>query len=261
MMEAEISPERDRGLNAAARNLSAPPCSDWLIEANLTQRSLSNPRQMRKYLGGSERLSESGSRLGTMRSSHISGSQVSGKQVPGSQVSERQVSGRQVPGNQVSGSRVAGRQLPRSRSTERQNSQPSNKLLLSGREATARQGTTAAAHKGNTEQVKYSQQRGRTGQGARQPSQGGKQASRQGSSRQQVLRRAVSSPKLDLIPEQRGSKVKGREGGGDGVPGTVPPLQLNFSGSSASIVVPLHESRRMAEERSRVLTHFKTGAR
>ena len=216
---------------------------------------------MRKYLGGSERLSESGSRQGTMRSSHIPGSRVSGKQVPGSQVSERQVSGRQVPGNQVSGSRVAGRQLPRSRSTERQNSQPSNKLLLSGREATARQGTTAAAHKGNTEQVKYSQQRGRTGQGARQPSQGGKQASRQGSSRQQVLRRAVSSPKLDLIPEQRGSKVKGREGGGDGVPGTVPPLQLNFSGSSASIVVPLHESRRMAEERSRVLTHFKTGAR
>ena len=253
MMGAEISPERRERIDSVLDEILSVP---RLIEANLTQRSLSNPRQMRKYLGGSERLSESGSRQGTMRSSHISGSQVSGKQVPG-----RQVSGRQVPGNQVSGSRVAGRQLPRSRSTERQNSQPSNKLLLSGREATARQGTTAAAHKGNTEQVKYSQQRGRTGQGARQPSQGGKQASRQGSSRQQVLRRAVSSPKLDLIPEQRGSKVKGREGGGDGVPGTVPPLQLNFSGSSASIVVPLHESRRMAEERSRVLTHFKTGAR
>ena len=258
MMEVEISPERRERIDSVLDEILSVP---RLIEANLTQRSLSNPRQMRKYLGGSERLSESGSRQGTMRSSHISGSRVSGKQVPGSQVSERQVSGRQVPGNQVSGSRVAGRQLPRSRSTERQNSQPSNKLLLSGREATARQGTTAAAHKGNTEQVKYSQQRGRTGQGARQPSQGGKQASRQGSSRQQVLRRAVSSPKLDLIPEQRGSKVKGREGGGDGVPGTVPPLQLNFSGSSASIVVPLHESRRMAEERSRVLTHFKTGAR
>ena len=258
MMEAEISPERRERIDSVLDEILSVP---RLIEANLTQRSLSNPRQMRKYLGGSERLSESGSRQGTMKSSHIPGSRVSGKQVPGSQVSERQVSGRQVPGNQVSGSRVAGRQLPRSRSTERQNSQPSNKLLLSGREATARQGTTAAAHKGNTEQVKYSQQRGRTGQGARQPSQGGKQASRQGSSRQQVLRRAVSSPKLDLIPEQRGSKVKGREGGGDGVPGTVPPLQLNFSGSSASIVVPLHESRRMAEERSRVLTHFKTGAR
>ena len=257
-MEAEISPERRERIDSVLDEILSVP---RLIEANLTQRSLSNPRQMRKYLGGSERLSESGGRQGTMRSSHIPGSRVSGKQVPGSQVSERQVSGRQVPGNQVSGSRVAGRQLPRSRSTERQNSQPSNKLLLSGREATARQGTTAAAHKGNTEQVKYSQQRGRTGQGARQPSQGGKQASRQGSSRQQVLRRAVSSPKLDLIPEQRGSKVKGREGGGDGVPGTVPPLQLNFSGSSASIVVPLHESRRMAEERSRVLTHFKTGAR
>ena len=71
MMEAEISPERRERIDSVLDEILSVP---RLIEANLTQRSLSNPRQMRKYLGGSERLSESGSRLGTMRSSHISGS-------------------------------------------------------------------------------------------------------------------------------------------------------------------------------------------
>ena len=164
---------------------------------------------------------------------------MSGRQVPGSQVSGRQISGNQVSGRQISGSQASGRQKR----------QPTNRLLLSGRQASqegpARQRTTPAT-KGNSEQLKSSQQRaGLARQGSRQGSN-----SRQGSSsRQQVLRRAVSSPKLDLIPEQGGNHVMGGKGGG-GNSSQVPRLQLDFSGSSASTVVP-HANRRRAGERNR----------
>ena len=184
-------------------------------------------------------MSEGGSRQeGTTRSSHMSGRQVSGRQISGSQVSGRQISGKQISGSQAS---------------ERQN-RPSNKLLLSGRQASqegpGRQRTTAA-QRGESEQ-----QRGLAGQGGSgRPSQGGRAPGSQRSSRQQVLRRAVSSPKLDLIPE-RSNTGKRNEGGG-GNTSQVPRLQLDFSGSSASTVVP-HGSRRKAEERSRLVFSIKS---
>ena len=158
-----------------------------------------------------------------MRSSHMSG-----RQVPGSQISGRQTSGRQVSGSQAS---------------ERQNGQPSNKLLLSGRQA-SQEGPA---------RLDPSRQRALPSQGPSQgPNQGGRQTgSRQGLSRQQVLRRAVSSPKLDLIPEQAGNNGNNfKRGGGNN--SSVPRLQLDFSSStSASTVVPHGRSRRRVEERSR----------
>ena len=179
-----------------------------------------------RYLGGSERLSENGSRQGTVRSSHMSG-----RQVPGSQISGNQISGRQISGSQASG---------------RQNGQPTNKLLLSGSRQASQEGPAA--------RLDPSRQRALPNQGPRQgPIQGGRQAgNRQGSSRQQVLRRAVSSPKLDLIPEQAGNSGNNfKRGGGGRGNSSVPRLQLDFSSStSASTVVP-HPSRRRAEERSR----------
>ena len=175
-------------------------------------------------------MSEGGSRQeGTTRSSHMSGRQVSG----------RQISGKQISGGQAS---------------ERQN-RPSNKLLPSGRQASqegpGRQRTTAA------QRGESSQQRGLAGQGGSgRPSQGGRAPGSQRSSRQQVLRRAVSSPKLDLIPERSNNTKRGERGGG-GNTSQVPRLQLDFSGSSASTVVP-HGSRRKADERSRLVFSIKS---
>ena len=165
---------------------------------------------------------------------------MSGRQVPGSQISGNQISGRQISGRQISGSQASGRQ----------NGQPTNKLLLSGSRQASQEGPAA--------RLDPSRQRGLPNQDPIQgPNQGGREAgSRQGSSRQQVLRRAVSSPKLDLIPEQAGNngnnfKRGGGGGGGGGNNSSVPRLQLDFSSStSASTVVP-HPSRRRAEERSR----------
>ena len=181
-------------------------------------------------------MSEGGSRQeGTTRSSHMSGRQVSGSQVSG-----RQISGKQISGSQTS---------------ERQN-RPSNKLLLSGtgrqasQEGPGRQRTTAA-QRGESDQ-----QRGLAGQGGSgRPNQGGRPPGSQRSSRQQVLRRAVSSPKLDLIPERSNNTRRGERGGGN--TSQVPRLQLDFSGSSASTVVP-HGNRRKAEERSRLVFSIKS---
>ena len=155
-----------------------------------------------RYLGGSERLSENGSRLGTTRSSNMSG--------------------RQVPGNQISGSRVSGRQIGGSQLSGGQKNQGTSRLVASGRQAS--QDGAARPRKGNS--------------GGQNGRQGG------GSSRQQVLRRAVSSPKLDLIPERAPVKYKDRNSS------TVPKLQLDFSSSSTSTVLP-HAGKRVGNELTR----------
>ena len=154
-----------------------------------------------RYLGGSERLSESGSRQGTVRSSQISG---------------RQISGRQLTGSKASG----------------KDNGATSRLLVSGRQAS--QEGPARLRKGNAEQLQSSRQRaagGSSSQGPRQPGQ-------QSSTRQQAMRRAVSSPKLDFIPERsfHGNNIAKRGEKGNNT--SVPRLQLDFSSSSASTVVP-----------------------
>ena len=132
------------------------------------------------------------------------------------------MSGRQVPGNQISGSRVSGRQIGGSQLSGGQKNQGTSRLVASGRQAS--QDGAARPRKGNS--------------GGHNGRQGG------GSSRQQVLRRAVSSPKLDLIPERAPVKYKDRNSS------TVPKLQLDFSSSSTSTVVP-HAGKRVANELNR----------
>ena len=132
------------------------------------------------------------------------------------------ISGRQVPGNQISGSRVSGRQIGGSQLSGGQKNQGSSRLVATGRQAS--QDEAARPRKGNS--------------GGPNSRQGG------GSSRQQVLRRAVSSPKLDLIPERAPVKYKDRNSS------TVPKLQLDFSSSSTSTVLP-HAGKRVANELNR----------
>ena len=133
------------------------------------------------------------------------------------------MSGRQVPGNQISGSRVSGRQIGGSQLSGDQKNQGPSRLVASGRQAS--QDGAARPRKGNS--------------GCHNVRQGG------GSSRQQVLRRAVSSPKLDLIPERAPVKYKDRNSS------TVPKLQLDFSSSSTSTVLP-HAGKRVAKELNRL---------
>ena len=132
------------------------------------------------------------------------------------------MSGRQVPGNQISGSRVSGRQIGGSQLSGGQKNQGTSRLVASGRQAS--QDGAARPRKGNS--------------GGQNGRQGG------GSSRQQVLRRAVSSPKLDLIPERAPAKYKDRNSS------TVPKLQLDFSSSSTSTVLP-QPGKRVANELNR----------
>jgi len=205
--EVSVEERRERIDSVLDEILSVPR----LVDANLTQRSLSNPRQMRRYLGGSERLSENGSRQGTTRSSNMSG--------------------RQVPGNQISGSRVSGRQIGGSQLSGDQKNQGTSRLVASGRQAS--QDGAARPRKGNS--------------GGHNSRQGG------GSSRQPVLRRAVSSPKLDLIPERAPVKYKDRNSS------TVPKLQLDFSSSSTSTVLP-HAGKRVANELKRAGSEDLSGS-
>ena len=127
------------------------------------------------------------------------------------------MSGRQVPGNQISGRQIGGSQL-----SGGQKNQGTSRLVASGRQAS--QDGAARPRKGNS--------------GGHNGRQGG------GSSRQQVLRRAVSSPKLDLIPERAPVKYKDRNSS------TVPKLQLDFSSSSTSTVLPT-AGKRVANELNR----------
>ena len=162
-----------------------------------------------RYLGGSERLSESGSRQGTVRSS-----QISGRQIPGQQIS----------GRLLTGSKASGKQ---------KDNGATSRLLVSGRQAS--QEGPARLRKGNAEQLQSSRQRAAGGSSSQGPRQQGQQSS---SSRQHVMRRAVSSPKLDFIPERsfHGNNIAKRGEKGNNT--SVPRLQLDFSSSSASTVVP-----------------------
>ena len=167
-----------------------------------------------RYLGGSERLSESGSRQGTVRSS--------------------QISGRQISGRQLTGSKASGKQ---------KDNGATSRLLVSGRQAS--QEGPARLRKGNAEQS--SRQRAAGGSSSQGPRQQGQQSS---SSRQQAMRRAVSSPKLDFIPERsfHGNNIAKRGEKGNNT--SVPRLQLDFPSSSTSTVLP-HGSRRTTGEGNR----------
>ena len=180
-----------------------------------------------RYLGGSERLSENGSRQETVRSS-----QISGRQIPGQQITGQQISGRQLTGSKASG--------------KQKDNGATSRLLVSGRQAS--QEGPARLRKGNAEQLQSSRQRAAAGGSSSQgPRQQGQQSS---SSRQQAMRRAVSSPKLDFIPERslHGNNIAKR--GGKGNSTSVPRLQLDFSSSSASTVLP-HGSRSTTGEGNR----------